>query len=168
MQPVKITSPKIRFVYIFLCVRYQNPVSEVIALSIYFFVPPHQTTRWGSEANLGSRRIVKTSRPLGGTILRRWRSTNHRRTTRKALEENMGWGCKTKAPWGGNTTRKSTSMSPKKVLSPPPCFVYFCHFVTSCLSFVRLQVRFWREVWGGGAEGQKCPGLGTSREGGKT
>ena len=131
MQPVKITSPKIRFVYIFLCVRYQNPVSEVIALSIYFFVPPHQTTRWGSEANLGSRRIVKTSRPLGGTILRRWRNTSHRRTTRKALEENMGWGCKTKAPWGGNTTRKSTSMSPKKVLSPR-CF--FCNFVTSCLS----------------------------------
>ena len=78
---------------------------------------PHQTTRWASEANLVSRRIVKTSRRLGGTTSRRSRSTSPKSTTRKASVGNMGLACKTRAPWGGNTTRKWTSMNPKKVPS---------------------------------------------------
>ena len=66
---------------------------------------------------MGCKQIVKTSPLRGGTTLRRLRNTSRKWTTRKALEGNMVWGCKTRALSDGNTTRKSTSMSPKKVLS---------------------------------------------------
>ena len=96
----------------------QNCVSKRYCFVYISLSSPHQTTRWASEANLVSRRIVKTSRRLGGTTSRRSRSTSPKSTTRKASVGNMGLACKTRAPWGGNTTRKWTSMNPKKVPSP--------------------------------------------------
>ena len=96
----------------------QNCVSKRYCFVYISLSSPHQTTRWASEANLVSRRIVKTSLQLGGTTSRRSRSTSPKSTTRKASVGSMGSACKTRAPWGGNTTRKWTSMNPKKVPSP--------------------------------------------------
>ena len=92
-------------------------------------VPSRQTTRLASEASSAFRRTGRTSPRLDGITSRRWRSTSPRPTTRRASGASTGWACKTRALLGGSTMRKSTSMSPRKVL---PCL--FGHFVTSCLS----------------------------------
>ena len=99
------------------CLQSKSGLQKILLCLHLSLSSPHQTTRWASEANLGFRRIAKTSRRQAGTTSRRWRSMNPKSTTRKVSVGNMGSACKTRAPWGGNTTRKWTSMNHKKVPS---------------------------------------------------
>ena len=134
----------------------QTLVSKHVALSITCPLPSDYKVGFGGKFGVQTDRQDKSA--AGWDHIEKVEKHESQTDHKKGFGGKYGVGVQDKSAVGWEHHEKVDKHESQK---GPPLSVLvqsFCHVL---FILVRLQVRFWRKVWGGGAEGQKCPWLGT-------
>ena len=156
-------SPKKCFVNVFLYVQSKSCLQK-ISLCLYFFVLPPSDYKVGFGGKFGVQTDRQDKSAAGWDHIEKVEKHESQVDHKKGFGGKYGVGVQDKSAVGWEHHEKVDKHESQKGFVSSFTSVP----VMSCFPLVRLQVRFRRKVWGCGAEGQKCPWLGTSREGGKT
>ena len=149
-----------------LCLLYQNLVSKDQPLCLYLSSSPPSDYKVGFGGKFGVQTDRQDKSAAGWDHIEKVEKHESQVDHKKGFGGKYGVGVQDKSAVGWEHHEKvDKHESQKGSVSSSSLLLPFCDVL---FILDRLQVRFWREVWGGGTEGQKCPWLGTSREGGKT